>query len=202
MVAEIAASHGAWVEQGAPILTVVDPEQVRVRARALQADLSRIMNGQNAKILPPAGGTLALEIPLEGKVALGLTGDADERVIDLFVTPEKTLGWARPGVAVEVEITLDSTEEAVLAVPVSSVVRDELQRILFRRDPNNADKVIRIAGEFGLSDGRWIEIKRDVVEGDEVVLGGVYELKLTGSGKPTGAGHFHADGTWHEGADH
>jgi hypothetical protein len=29
-------------------------------------------------------------------------------------------------------------------------------------------------------------------------LGGVYELKLTGSGKPTGAGHFHADGTWHD----
>ena len=26
---------------------------------------------------------------------------------------------------------------------------------------------------------------------------GVYELKLTGSGKPTGGGHFHADGTLH-----
>ncbi len=202
IVLETPVSNGAWVEQGTPILTVVDPTQVRVRARALQADMQRIMGGQSARVLPPAGGTLALEIPLEGKIALGLSGDADERVIELFVTPEKVLGWARPGVAVEVEITLDSSDDAVLAVPVSSVVRDELQRILFRRDPNNPDKVIRIAGEFGISDGRWIEVKRDLMEGDEVVLGGVYELKLTGSGKPTGAGHFHADGTWHEGTDH
>ena len=202
VVSEVAASEGGWVEQGGLVLSLVDPAQVRVRARALQADLSRITNGQSARILPPAGGALAFETPLDGKIAVGLTGDADERVIELFVTPEKTLGWARPGVAVEVEITLNSTEEAVLAVPISSVVRDELQRIVFRRDPNNPDKVIRINGEFGISDGRWIEIKRDVVEGDEVVLGGVYELKLTGSGKPTGAGHFHADGTFHQGTEH
>lgn len=201
-VSEVAATDGGWVEQGGLVLSTVDPAQVRVRARALQADMSRIMNGQEARILPPAGGALGLEIPLEGKVTVGLGGDADERVIDLFVTPQKTFGWARLGVAVEVEITLDSSDEPVLAVPVSSVVRDELQRVMFRRDPNNPDKVIRIAGEFGISDGRWIEVKRDVMEGDEVVLGGVYELKLTGSGKPTGAGHFHADGTWHEGADH
>jgi hypothetical protein len=34
-------------------------------------------------------------------------------------------------------------------------------------------------------------------EGDEVVLDGVFELNLTGAGKPQGRGHFHADGTWH-----
>ena len=33
-------------------------------------------------------------------------------------------------------------------------------------------------------------------------VGSVYELKLTGSGKPTGAGHFHADGTFHQGTEH
>jgi hypothetical protein len=40
-------------------------------------------------------------------------------------------------------------------------------------------------------------VNSGVAAGDEVVLDGVYELKLTGSGKPQGAGHFHADGTWH-----
>jgi hypothetical protein len=33
------------------------------------------------------------------------------------------------------------------------------------------------------------------------VLGGVYQLKLAGGGKATQAGHFHADGTFHEGKD-
>lgn len=201
VVSEVLTTQGGWVEQGGLVLSLQDTKTVRVRARALQSDLTRLSAGMEALILPPTGGVLANETPIEGKTSFSLTADADERVIDLIVHPNASRHWARPGVAVQVEITLDSTDEAVLAVPVSSVVRDELQRILFRRDPNNADKVIRIAGEFGISDGRWIEIKRDVVEGDEVVLGGVYELKLTGSGKPTGAGHFHADGTWHTGAD-
>jgi len=201
VVARLNVSGGAWVGLGAEVLSVVDPAKVRVHARMMQADMLRVANGHGARILPPAGGTLSYEAPLEGKVAVGLTGDADERVIDLFVTPEKTLGWARPGVAVEVEITLASTDEAVFAMPVHCAVRDELERVFFRRDPNNADKVIRIAGEFGISDGRWIHVKAGVIEGDEIVLGGVYELKLTGSGKATAGGHFHADGTYHPGDD-
>jgi hypothetical protein len=40
-------------------------------------------------------------------------------------------------------------------------------------------------------------VNSGVKEGDEVVLEGVYELKLAGGGKATGGGHFHADGTWH-----
>jgi hypothetical protein len=198
VVAEVVTSEGGWVEQGGLVLSLVDPTQVRVRARALQADMLRVMSGQQARILPPVGGALALEMAMEGKLVVALGGDPDERVIELIVTPEKVLRWARPGVAVEVEITLQSTEEPVLAIPMACAVRDELQRIFFRRDPNDPNKVIRIQGKFGINDGRWIEVKEDVMEGDEVVLGGVYELKLTGSGKPTGAGHFHADGTWHD----
>lgn len=202
VVQALGVSDGSWAEQGQLVLTLADLAQVRVVARAMQADLLDIVGGQEAKILPPTGGALALATPLQGKVRVGLDGDADERVINLFVTPAHGIRWARPGVAVEVEIQLESTLAPVLAVPLSCVVRDELDRVIFRRDPNNPDKVIRIAGKFGLSDGRWIEIREAVMEGDEVVLGGVYELKLTGSGKATGAGHFHADGTWHAGADH
>lgn len=201
VVSELLTTQGGWVEQGGLVLSLQDTRTVRVRARALQADLTRLNAGLQATILPPTGGALANETPIEGTTSFSLTADAEERVIDLIVHPKSTRPWARPGVAVQVEITLTSTDAPVLAVPVSCVVRDELERIIFRRDPNDPNKVIRIATEFGLSDGRWIEIKRDVMEGDEVVLGGVYELKLTGSGKVTGGGHFHADGTYHATAD-
>ncbi|MCC6149774.1 MAG: hypothetical protein IT461_05950 [Planctomycetes bacterium] len=45
-------------------------------------------------------------------------------------------------------------------------------------------------------------IRCNPIDGDEVVLGCVRETKLNHSGKYTGAGHFCADGTWHEGANH
>ncbi len=202
VVSEILTTQGGWVEQGGLVLALQDTKTVRVRARALQADLTRLNAGLEALILPPTGGVLADEKGIEGTTSFSLTADAEERVIDLIIQPKTHKHWARPGVAVQVEITLKTNEAPVLAIPTSCVVSDELQRIFFRRDPNDPNKVIRIQGQYGITDGRWIEVKQDVMEGDEVVLGGVYELKLTGSGKPTGAGHFHADGTFHQGTEH
>jgi hypothetical protein len=63
--------------------------------------------------------------------------------------------------------------------------------------PADPNKVIRVEGDFGVSDGKWVVVESGVKAGDEVVLAGVYELKLTGGGKQQGKGHFHADGTWH-----
>ncbi|MCC6573006.1 MAG: HlyD family efflux transporter periplasmic adaptor subunit [Planctomycetes bacterium] len=186
--------------EGEAVLTLFDPSRLQVRAKALQADISRLADGLDARVLVP-GGELGAGA-MAGKIALALEADPDERVMDVIVRPASTPAWARPGIAVEVEVTLKTTDEAKNAVPVASVVRDELQRVVFRRDPFNPDKVIRITPEFGMSDGRWIVVETEVSEGDEVVLAGVYELKLTGTGKPTGIGHFHADGTWHAGATH
>jgi len=38
-----------------------------------------------------------------------------------------------------------------------------------------------------------------VKEGDEVVLNGLYQLMVATSGSIQKGGHFHADGTFHEG---
>jgi hypothetical protein len=38
-----------------------------------------------------------------------------------------------------------------------------------------------------------------VREGDEIVVGGNYQLMLATSGSAPKGGHFHSDGTFHEG---
>ena len=40
--------------------------------------------------------------------------------------------------------------------------------------------------------------KHSIGEGQEVVIDGVYQLKLATTGQDLKGGHFHADGTWHE----
>jgi multidrug efflux pump subunit AcrA (membrane-fusion protein) len=91
------------------------------------------------------------------------------------------------------------TEE--LAIPQSAVVRDGTRAIIFRRDPANPDMVIRMEADLGLSDGRWVVIQSGVKEGDEVVMGGNFQLMLATGGSTEKAGHFHPDGTFHEGGD-
>ncbi|MEX2215118.1 MAG: HlyD family efflux transporter periplasmic adaptor subunit [Phycisphaeraceae bacterium] len=106
--------------------------------------------------------------------------------------------WARAGVSAQIEVITDGQAEPELAIPVSAVIQDGLAHVLFRRDPKDANKVIRLEADMGVSDGQWIVIKSGLREGDEVVLQGVYELKLASSqSAQLKGGHFHADGTWH-----
>ena len=202
VVEETLVTNGAWVEANTLVATVVQPNSLRFRAVGLQSDLGRLRDGQTAHVVPPQGSGIDGTEVIAGKLKVGLTGDPSQRTIELIVTPEKVAAWAKPGVSALLEIVVDDSGKEELAIPVASVVRDDLTHIFFRRDPSNADKVIRTEADLGVNDGKWVAVQSGVKEGDEVVLEGVYELKLAGGGKGAGGGgHFHADGTWHPDAD-
>ncbi|HLP85249.1 MAG TPA: HlyD family efflux transporter periplasmic adaptor subunit [Phycisphaerales bacterium] len=199
VVESVGVTPGGLVEENGHVMTVVQPEQVRFRARALQSDLGRLRDGLAASIAPPQGGSIALQDVMQGTLQIGLSADADERTVDLMMTPRELATWARAGVSAHLEVVLAGGSEE-LAIPQSAVVRDGTRGVIFRRDPANADKVIRMEADLGLSDGRWVVIASGVKEGDEVVLGGNYQLMLATSGTTEKAGHFHSDGTFHEGS--
>ena len=193
-------SQGAWLETSDLVLVTVAPDMLRFRGIGLQSDLNTLKNGLSANVVPPSGGTGALSGSIEGRVSLGLKGNASQRKLDLIVTfdPEQERpNWAKPGVAAEIEIVLDATYSKELAVPIAAVIQDGLEKVIFRRDPKDKDRVIRMEADLGISDGRWVVVESGMTDGDEVVHHGVYELMLaSGSGKQKG-GHFHADGTFH-----
>lgn len=198
VVETIGITPGGLAEDNGHIVTVVQPKQIRFRAKALQSDLGRLKDGLAARIVPPQGGSLPLQDAMSGVLFIGLSADADERTVDLLVTPESLSSWARAGIAAHLEIMLaDSGEE--LAIPLSAVVRDGSMPIIFRRDPADPNKAIRMEADLGLSDGRWVVIQSGVREGDEIVVGGNYQLMLATSGTASKGGHFHPDGTFHEG---
>ena len=200
LVETIAVTNGGLVEAGAPVLVVLQPEKVRFRAHALQSDLGRLRDGLAARIVPPVGGTIALDDSMTGTLELAPAADADARTIGLLVTPASLARWARAGVAGYLELVLAGGREE-LAIPSSAVVRDGTVSVIFRRDPANADKVIRLEADLGVSDGRWVELRSGVKLGDEIVVGGNYQLMLASSGSAPKGGHFHSDGTFHEGED-
>ncbi|MCX7718344.1 MAG: hypothetical protein N2111_08075 [Candidatus Sumerlaeaceae bacterium] len=200
VVDRVALTNGAYAEAAALVLSTVVPDQVRFRAVALQSDSSRLRDGMKAMIVPPAGHG---DAPLTGTLHMGLEADPDERTMDVIVTPHALARWARAGVTAHAEAVLDETEEPQLAVPRAAVIQDGLAMVIFRRNPDNPDEVIRLEADLGIDDGRWVVVESGLREGDEVVLDGIYELKLSGSGKGAAAGgHFHADGTFHAGNEH
>jgi len=198
VVESIRVSDGTWVEANAVVATVLNPAAVRFHATGLQSDLGRLRDGLGVAVVPPQGSGIDPADVLPGKLKVGLTGDPDQRTIDLMTTPERLSAWAKPGVSALLEVASDASGEGDLAIPASAVVKDELKHIFYRRDPSNPDKVIRMEADLGVNDGKWVVVKSGVKAGDEVVLDGAYELKLAGAGKAGGGkGHFHADGSWH-----
>lgn len=200
-VREVAVADGAWVDAGAKLLHTVDATRLTFRGQALQSDLfDRLRDGQKARIRVPEGNGHGRRVaPLEGIIRVGVSGDAGKRVVDIFIDLAEA-GWARPDLAAIAEIGVTGGSEEV-AVPRRAVIQDGLKHVFFRRDPRDPDSVIRTEADLGATDGSYVAIRSGLGEGEEVVIDGVYQLKLasTTSGQSTKAGHFHADGTWHEG---
>jgi hypothetical protein len=141
-----------------------------------------------------------LQNTMHGILQLGLSGDATDRTIDLYVTPTTLASWARPGVTAQLEITTKATRDAELSIPLAAVQQDGLLPIIFKRALDNPNEAIRIEADLGMNDGRWVAVLSGLTDGDEIVLDGGFQLMLATSGSVQQGGHFHADGTFHEGA--
>jgi multidrug efflux pump subunit AcrA (membrane-fusion protein) len=198
-------TNGSWADAQTNVLTIVQPDKLRFHASGLQSDLGVLRDGLQVNIVPPtptsAGNAVDLQNTMRGTLQLGLTGDANDRTIDLYVTPDTLSSWARPGVTAQLEIITDSTTAPELAIPLAAVQQDGLTPIIFRRAPNNPNEAIRIEADLGLNDGRWVAVLSGLADGDEVVLDGGFQLMLATSGSIQQGGHFHSDGTFHEGED-
>lgn len=196
IVASTDLTAGAWASAGNLVLATIEPDRLRFRAMAMQSDLGRLRDGLFARIVPPKGSTIELQDTVEASLKVGLLADPEERTVELIAVPARTAPWARAGVSAHLEVVM-AGGHGDLAIPLSSVIQDGLQKVFFRRDPANPDKVIRVEADLGINDGRWVVVSSGVKEGDEVVLDGVYQLMIATSGSAEKGGHFHADGSFH-----
>ncbi|MEQ8765952.1 MAG: efflux RND transporter periplasmic adaptor subunit [Planctomycetota bacterium] len=200
VVEALAVTNGSFAETSALVLSVVQPDKVRFRAIALQADLASLLMASEAEIVPPRSPGLSMTDRVPARVTLGLEANPRERTVTLLAVPKGSAPWVRAGVSAFLEVLTGATDSPQLTVPSAAIVQDGLQHVLFRRDPDSPDQVIRIEADLGLSDGRWTVLHSGVRRGDEVVVHGAYELKLASQRAGAGAqgGHFHADGSFHD----
>lgn len=193
-------AFGRRIEPGEHLLRMVDPTALEVRASALPGDHAAL-RGCSVALADPIGAFTGKGLTsLRGPVAIAPAIDPVSRSSPVVMRPERLEPWAAVGMPVRVSI-LTGSEAPQLAVPARAIVRDGTVAVLFRRDPKAPDRVIRLEADLGPSDGAWTVVRSGVREGDEVVLEGAYQLMLATSGSAPRGGHFHADGTFHEGED-
>ncbi len=192
-VVDVPVSRGETVDEGDPLVLVLDSSELRFRGWLPEGDIRSLRHGAPVRIELP-GGIAPVTTKLLGPMPVADRATRRVQVEALVANPDKTLPQGLSATA-HVRVEESASEEVLL--PEDCVVTDGLEMIVFRRDPKDAGFVIRTPVELGLRGAGNVEVLSGVLAGDYVVQKGIYQLKQTGLGKAPQGGHFHADGTWH-----
>lgn len=195
VVVELLASQGEVLEAGAPIVRVFDTSELRFRGHLPEGDLGGLARGNRVRLEFPSRRLQPLETRLEAPLPVA---DAETRMIHVEAVVANASGVLAHGISVMAHVQEAEGEHEEVLIPPRCVVFDGLEAIVFKRDPNAADVVVRTPVELGARAAGQVEVLAGVLEGEALVADGIQQLKQTGLGKAPQGGHFHADGTWHD----
>ena len=196
VVVELFASQGETLEAGAPIVRVFDTSELRFRGHLPEGDLGELSTGNRVRLEFPSHRLQPIETQLNAPLPVA---DAETRMIHVEAVVPNESGVLAHGISVMGHVLVREGKNEEVLIPSRCVVFDGLEAIVFRRDPNAPNVVVRTPVELGRRAANQVEVLAGVLDGDAVVADGIRQLKQTGLGKPPQGGHFHADGTWHKG---
>ena len=190
LVEAIACPEDSWLEVGAAVLRLVRPDSLRLKALVAASDAARLADGLGCRV-----------DGVSGELRLGVGEDTG--LIPVYAVFPKDSPKGRAGARAVLECVIDDTAAEVLSVPSAAIVRVGIVPTVFMKDEDDEDRFLAVPVVPGVSGGGWTAVSGLPDDDDlEIVTDGAYELRLAlvdGGARP--AGHFHADGTFHEGAD-
>lgn len=187
MVDSLQVLDGSWVESGSTVVSLVRDDRLRFKARVAVADAVSLKDG--------------MPIEIDGVVGILRVAIAeDESFVPVFAEFTKIDPSWRTGTRRRAVCVTDMTEEPVVAVPENCVISIGLDPVVFVKDDDEDDAFLPVKVQTGMRGGGYVSVD-GLPEHAEIVKDGIYELKLALGGSTRKAGHFHADGKFHEGED-
>ncbi len=194
IVRNVGVPQGSWGEQGAAVITMSDPKAMEIAASLYASDMP-VFDSVRA-LIPQGRDNLAVE----GSWRLAEQVDPQKQTRSLYFTPARLPEGARPGQLCRLD--LYSSQAAcgnTISIPDSAIVRVGMDDMVFiELEPGRYAALKVHAGESR----RGMTPVSGLKPGQRIVVKGGYELKYilpSADGKQKKAGHFHADGKFHEG---
>ncbi len=195
-VRNVGVAQGSWGEQGATVITMSDPGALEIIATLYASDMPSFTS---VRALIPVGRE---NRAVEGEWRLAEQVDLQKRTRTLYFAPRELPEGARPGQLCRLDLYDEKAACGnTVSVPDSAIVRVGLDDMVFiELEPGRYAGTKVHAGESH----RGMTPVSGLRAGQRIVVKGGYELKyiLPGDGQKKKAGHFHADGKFHEGEHH
>jgi multidrug efflux pump subunit AcrA (membrane-fusion protein) len=177
--------------------SIVDTSQVWVVLDVPESDLQGVRIGLEVSV------TIA-EQHLAGTISsMGATVDPTSRTMPARVVFDNQGRKLIPGVPVTGDITIEQTGAQALVVPLSALVEEGGQAVVYVRQGNNLFRAAAVTA--GLRNASLVEIVAGLQEEDEVVVQGARQLhakKQLDRRGASSAHHGHAHGGGHAHGDH
>jgi len=156
---------------GTPIVTIARIDVLRVFVTVPEREVHLVRVGQKAHVEVDALAGRSIEGTV---VRLAPTLDPATRTLDAEVQIDNTSGELRPGMFGRGSIVVD-VHPAAPVVPATAVQITNGKRYVFvlKKDGQGTEKVERREIETGVDEGTWLEVKKGVTAGEEVVTVGM-----------------------------
>jgi cobalt-zinc-cadmium efflux system membrane fusion protein len=161
---------GAMVDQETEILTIMDPTVLCIQAEVYERDIAKVRIGQEVEATVPAypGETFKGQISFISDVL-----NEETRTITVRSEVENHGYKLKPGMFADIKIFLNHQKNS-LVLPKEAVLDEKDENIVFiKADGKYFPRIIKT----GVRNGNFVEILEGVLEGDEVVTKGNFQLK-------------------------
>lgn len=193
-VRNVGVTQGSWGEQGAPVITMSNLEAMEIVATLYAADLPAI---SEVRATIPVGRE---NISVRGSWRLAEQPDPQKQTRALYFTPDSLPAGVQAGKLCRLDLYAEGEGQNTVSVPDSAVVKVGVDDVVFVEVEEGRYAMAKV--QAGLSRRGMVPLT-GLHPGQRIVVKGGYELKyiLPGEGQKQKAGHFHADGKFHEGED-
>ena len=191
VVRNVGITQGSWGEQGAPVIEMSHPAAMEIRGELYSGSIPAF---ESIRATIPAGRE---NVEVAGTWRLSEQADAAKQTRTLFFTPQELPAGARPGQLCRMDLYAAETADTV-SIPDSAVVRVGLDDLVFTEVGEGTYVAVTVhAGESR----RGMTPVAGLPKGQKIVVKGGQELKqlLPSAAAAKKPGHFHADGSFHEG---
>jgi cobalt-zinc-cadmium efflux system membrane fusion protein len=173
LVEEIFMSRGERVRSGDRLFVVADTSTLWVRAQIHERQWTtvEVAEGQEVRVNVPGAADHDTTARINH---VGATVEAESRSVPLVAELENDDAHYKPGMFVWVDLPQGQSRDA-LAVPAEAVMRHEGRSFVFV--PEGAGRYRRVDIEAGQEEGGFVEVKRGLEAGQQVVCHGAFLLK-------------------------
>jgi RND family efflux transporter MFP subunit len=182
-------AQGEYVSVGQPVVTVSQNKRLQLRAEVSETNFKALKHISSANFKPAYDDVTYKLSDLNGRLlSYGKSSGDQDFYIPVTFEFDNT-GDIIPGAFTEVYL-LSGPRENVISVPVASVTEEQGLNFVYVQLDEEGYKKQEVT--LGQNNGERVQVLSGLEEGDQVVVKGVYQVKLAATSSVMPEGHSHS----------